>query len=218
MMIKSMRIYEIYRSIQGESSYAGQPCTFIRTAGCSLRCVYCDTGYALPFDSGSDMTVSQILSQVEPLGFDLVELTGGEPLEQKETPDLCQALLGKGATVLVETGGHISINQLPKEVVKILDIKTPGSRMTRKIHWDNLKDLTNKDEIKFVLCDQTDFDWAVNVCNEHGLFSKHVIHFSPSFGVVDPQHLAQWIVDARVPVRLQMQIHKYIWDPSTRGV
>lgn len=213
-----MQIYEIYRSIQGESSYAGQPCTFIRTAGCSLRCEYCDTGYALPVDSGTGMPLDQIISRVKTLGHDLVELTGGEPMEQEETPELCRMLLDEGSTVLLETGGHISIQSLPKEVVKILDIKTPGSRMTRKYHWDNLQYLTEKDEIKFVLCDRADFEWAVKICHEHNLIGKQIIYFSPSFGVIEPIQLAQWILDERVPVRMQLQIHKYIWDPNTRGV
>lgn len=208
----------MYRSIQGESSYAGQPCTFVRTAGCSLRCVYCDTGYALPFDSGTEMSITQIVDEVKHLGIDLVELTGGEPMEQNETPILCQMLLDEGATVLIETGGHIPLKTLPKDVIKILDIKTPGSKMTRKYQWDNLHYLLPHDEIKFVLCDRSDFEWAVSVCRENGLFDQHIIHFSPSFGVTDPQSLANWILEEKVPVRLQLQSHKYIWEPNAKGV
>ncbi len=213
-----MRIFEIYRSIQGESSYAGYPCTFVRTAGCSLRCVYCDTGYALPYDSGQKMTLERIAESVKQLGTDLVEITGGDPMEQEDTPQLCRMLLDLGAKVLIETGGHVSVQPLPKEVVKILDIKTPGSRMLRKYNWDNLRFLNPHDEIKFVICSRPDFEWSVNVCREHRLPDRHVVHFSPCFDAVANVDLANWILADNIPVRLQLQQHKYIWSPSARGV
>ncbi len=213
-----MKISEIFRSIQGESTFAGLPCTFVRTAGCSLRCVYCDTEYAIPNDSGEEMPLDAILTTVKQMGADLVELTGGEPLEQDETPHLAQQLLDIGATVLVETGGHKPIEWLPKETIKILDIKTPGSRMVRKNRWENLDHLTPKDEIKFVIVNREDFDWAVTVCREHRLFERQPILFSPSFDELQPVDLARWILKEDIPARMQLQLHKYIWSPAARGV
>ena len=213
-----MRIVEMYRSIQGESTFAGRPCTFVRTAGCSLRCAYCDTGYALSRNAGEEWGLDAIVRRVEELGIDLVEVTGGEPLEQQETPELCRRLLAKGATVLVETGGHCPVEALPPEAIKIMDLKTPGSGMVRQNRWENLEHLGSRDEIKFVLCGRDDFDWAVNACREHDLFGKWTIHFSPSFGQLSPEPLAQWILKESVPVRLQLQIHKYIWSPTACGV
>lgn len=213
-----MRISEIFRSIQGESSFAGLPCTFVRTAGCSLRCVYCDTGYALDPRSGEEMSLEAVVERVRALGLDLVEITGGDPLEQPETPELCRRLLNLGAAVLVETSGAFPIEVLPAEVIKIMDIKTPSSRMAKRNCWANLAALSPRDEIKFVIADREDFDWSVAVCQEHGLFPKHTVLFSPSFAVLPPVQLAQWILRERVPVRLNLQIHKYIWAPSERGV
>lgn len=213
-----MRIVEIYRSIQGESSFAGRPCTFARTAGCSLRCSYCDTEYALSFKSGEDQTLESVIAQIQRLGADLVEITGGEPLEDPHTPELCQRLLDLGATVLVETSGAFEIDALPAQAIKIMDVKTPSSRMARRNHWDNLKMLSKRDELKFVIANRQDYDWSVNVCREHGLFEKQIIHFSPSFGVLDPIELAQWILDDRIDARLQLQLHKYVWAPDAKGV
>jgi len=213
-----MRIYEIYRSIQGESTYAGLPCTFIRTAGCSLRCVYCDTVYALPRQSGADWNLDDVLAEAERLGLDLVEITGGEPLEQSETPELCSRLIEKGAKVLIETSGAYQIDALPVEVIKILDIKTPGSGMARRNEWENLFRLSSQDEIKFVITNQEDFAWSVKVCEEHGLFGAHTILFSPSFDVLPPEQLAAWILAEKIPVRLHLQQHKYIWGKAARGV
>ncbi len=213
-----MRIYEIYRSIQGESTYAGLPCTFIRTAGCSLRCVYCDTGYALPHYSGEEIEIETILSRIETMGVDLVEITGGEPLEQADTPLLCERLIGMGATVLVETSGAFPIDQLPQQTIKIMDLKTPSSRMVDHNNYSNLSLLSPKDEVKFVISDRSDFEWALDICRRYGLFNKHTLLFSPSFNRMPPDQLAQWIIDEKIPVRLQIQQHKYIWSPTTRGV
>ncbi|MBZ0258636.1 7-carboxy-7-deazaguanine synthase QueE [bacterium] len=213
-----MRVVEIYRSIQGESSFAGRPCTFARTAGCSLRCAYCDTEYALSFKSGEDQTLESVIAQIQQLGADLVEITGGEPLEEPSTPELCQRLIDLGATVLVETSGAFAIDALPAQAIKIMDIKTPSSRMVRRNLWDNLKMLSERDELKFVIANREDYDWSVNVCREHGLFGKQAIHFSPSFGVLEPIKLAQWILDDRIDARLQLQLHKYVWAPDAKGV
>ncbi|MEW6238321.1 MAG: radical SAM protein [Candidatus Omnitrophota bacterium] len=213
-----MRIYEIYRSIQGESTYAGLPCTFIRTAGCSLRCTYCDTEYALPRQSGSDRNLDDILAEAERLGLDLVEITGGEPLEQKETPELCARLIEKGAKVLIETGGAYRIDALPAEAVKILDIKTPGSGMAQRNDWENLLRLSPQDEIKFVLTNRDDFAWAAKVCSERGLYGAFTILFSPAFDLLPPDQLAAWILAEKIPVRLHLQQHKYIWGKDARGV
>ncbi|RJP25994.1 MAG: radical SAM protein [Candidatus Omnitrophota bacterium] len=213
-----MRISELFRSIQGESTYAGLPCTFVRTAGCSLRCSYCDTSYALDPKAGETMSLDEILRRVKELGSDLVEITGGEPLEQKETPELCRRLLDLGSTVLIETGGAFPIDPLPAAVIKILDVKTPSSKMSAKNRWANLPLLSPQDEIKFVIGDREDFDWSAAVCREHGLFHKHAILFSPSFNELPLIRLAEWILTDHLPVRLQLQLHKFIWPPHTRGV
>jgi len=212
-----MRISEIFRSIQGESTWAGLPCTFVRTAGCSLRCTYCDTGYAIPKDSGGEMPLEQVIETVESLGTDLVEVTGGEPLEQEETPELCRRLLKMGSTVLIETGGHMPIETLPEGVIRVLDIKTPG-RMTRKNRWENLNHLNPKDEIKFVITSREDFEWAVTVCREHNLFARQTVIFSPGFTELQPLDLARWVLQENIPARMQLQMHKYIWSPTARGV
>ncbi len=214
----AMIISEIFRSIQGESTYAGLPCTFVRTAGCTLRCTYCDTGYALNPNSGETILLKEIINKVKELGSDLVEITGGEPLEQEETPELCRTLLGLGSTVLIETSGAFSIQPLPSEVVKIIDFKTPSSQMSHRNNWSNLDWLTSQDEIKFVICSQEDFDWSVSVCEKHDLFQKHEILFSPGFNEISPLDLANWILAEKVAVRLQLQLHKFIWPPTMRGV
>lgn len=213
-----MRISEIFRSIQGESTYAGLPCTFVRTAGCSLRCAYCDTDYALNLLSGDEMNMDAVEEQVLRLGCDLVEITGGEPLEQEETPALCQRFLDRNATVLVETSGAYPIDCLPVQTIKIMDIKTPSSRMAARTDWANLERLADRDEIKFVLSDRNDFDWAVAVCRERNLWNRRAILFAPAFSVLPPIQLAEWIIQEKLAVRLQLQLHKYIWPPDARGV
>lgn len=213
-----MRISEIYRSLQGESTYAGLPCTFVRTAGCSLRCRYCDTGYALPFHSGEEMPLETVLELVKQLGADLVEVTGGEPLEEPETPALCERLLALGAVVLIETSGAFAIEALPAGVIRIMDIKTPSSRMQSRNRWENLAHLTERDEIKFVISDRADFDWAVAVCREHHLFDRCPVLLSASHGVLPFDTLAGWIIAERIPARMQLQMHKFIWPEAARGV
>ncbi|MBD3265097.1 radical SAM protein [bacterium] len=213
-----MRVLEIYRSIQGESSFAGKPCTFIRVAGCSLRCPYCDTKYALSFTSGDEWPLEALVEKVRILGTDLVEITGGEPLEQEETPLLCRQLLDLGATVLVETSGAFPIADLPAGTISILDIKTPSSKMEQRNEWSNLQSLSEKDEIKFVISDRADFDWSVGICEAYNLWGSREILFSAACPEIEPIELAQWILEENIPVRLQMQLHKIIWSPDARGV
>lgn len=210
-----MKISELFYSIQGESTYAGRPCVFIRTTGCHLRCEWCDTAYA--FYDGEEMTVDAILERVRNYGCPLVELTGGEPLLQRETPMLVTRLLDEGYTVLVETSGSLDIRILDPRAIVIMDIKCPGSGMTKAMRWDNLEALKPMDEIKFVIKDRPDYEWAATIVTRHDLGRCPVL-FSPVFGVLESHTLAKWLLDDRLPVRLQLQQHKYIWEPQTRGV
>ncbi len=211
-----MKIHEIYQSIQGESSYAGQACVFIRTTGCNLRCRWCDTTHA--FYEGEELSLETILQKVRAFGCPCVELTGGEPLLQAESLPLISALVEEGYRVLIETGGSLPIKRIDPRAVIILDIKCPGSGMTDTILWENLQDLKDTDEVKFVIANQADFDWAKRKLNEHPSLHNKIVHFSPVFGEMDPKQLAASILKERLPVRLQMQIHKYIWDASATGV
>ena len=211
-----MKINEIYKSIQGESTYAGQPCVFIRTTGCNLRCEWCDTPHA--FEEGLDMELEEILSRVEGYTCRLIELTGGEPLLQKETPQLVSNLLDRGYTVLVETGGSLDIRAIDSRAVMIMDIKCPGSGMSGTMKWENIALLKPIDQVKFVMKDRTDYDWAVGILDDHSTLRKHVVLFSPVFGVLDPRVLAEWVLEDGLNVSVQLQIHKYIWHPETRGV
>ena len=212
-----LRVTEIFHSIQGESTWAGLPCTFVRLTGCPLRCVWCDTVYA--FTEGQKQSIDDILAEVRQLGVRLVEITGGEPLLQKNVHVLMQRLLDEGYTVLLETGGHISIADVPAGVHRIVDVKCPGSGESGRMHWDNLDLLTPRDEVKFVIADREDFDYAREVTLTHDLAHRcGAVHFSPAWGRVDPADLAAWILDAKVPVRLQLQQHKYIWEPAARRV
>ncbi len=211
-----MKINEIYKSIQGESTYAGCPCVFVRTTGCNLRCVYCDTGYA--FYDGEEMTVAQILGKVDSFKVHLVELTGGEPLLQKDTADLVKELIDKKYTVLVETGGSLDISRIPTHAICIMDLKCPSSGEMESMNWENLQYLKPQDEVKFVIGDERDFYWAVNVVKEHRLDEKCTVLFSCVFEKLEPQKLAEWILKENLQVRLQLQLHKYIWEPAARGV
>lgn len=213
-----MRITEIFYSIQGESSYAGQPCVFVRTTGCNLRCVWCDTQYA--FYGGRDMTVDEILSEVGRIGGEcrLVELTGGEPLLQHDIGDLAERLLEVGYTVLCETSGSLPVDRVPSEVVKIVDLKPPGSGEASSNDWRNLSLLDpGRDELKVVISGREDYEWAVRQLRERDL-ARFVVHFSPEFEAQEPRELAEWVLADGLPVRVQLQVHKLIWEPSTRGV
>ena len=213
----ALTVYEIYKSIQGESTRAGLPCTFVRLAACDLRCVWCDTPYA--FTGGRKMLMEEVVAAVEALECRLVELTGGEPLLQPDAPALMASLIARGYTVLLETGGHVSIGNVPDEVVAIVDVKCPGSGEAHRMHWPNLDELSAHDEVKFVLADRADFEYACDVVRRHDLASRAAaVLFSPVHGVLAPADVARWILDENIPVRLQLQTHKYIWDPDTRGV
>src|SRR5262245_56985727 len=207
-----MIITEIFKSIQGESTYAGLPCSFVRTTGCNLRCVWCDTEYA--FHGGNEMTVSQVLAAIEPHKCKLVELTGGEPLLQPDIPELATELLRRNHTVLVETGGALDIRVLPPDVIKILDVKCPDSGMMGQMNWDNLDHLGPADEIKFVINSRSDYDWSVNVVRDRKLNEKNVVLFSPVYRKLAPETLAEWILEDHVPVRFQIQLHKVLWGET----
>jgi 7-carboxy-7-deazaguanine synthase len=211
-----LRIKELYRSIQGESTYAGWPCVFVRTAGCDIRCVYCDEAHA--FSGGERLTSDEILERVAKLGTRLVEVTGGEPLAQKGTPELVCRLLDAGYEVLVETGGHHDISVLDPRAHAIVDVKTPGSGMAAHNDLANLERLRPGDEVKFVLCDRADYDFAVCVVREHGLEARVPVHFSPVHPGLEPRELARWLLDDGLRVRLNLQLHKYVWGADAKGV
>jgi 7-carboxy-7-deazaguanine synthase len=212
-----LTVNEIFHSIQGESTHAGRPCVFVRLTACDLRCSWCDTAYA--FHEGRKLSVDDVVSQVSAFGCPLVEITGGEPLLQKDVYPLMQRLLDLGLTVMVETGGHLSIEQVPPGVIRVMDVKCPGSGETDRIDWSNLDRLRPPDEVKFVIKDRVDYEFARDVVARHRLAERTAaVLFSPVHGVLEPRPLAEWILEDRLPVRLQLQAHKYIWDPATRGV
>lgn len=212
-----LTVNEIFHSIQGESTYAGLPCVFVRLTACDLRCSWCDTPYA--FHEGQKMAVDAVVAEVMRYDCPLVEITGGEPLLQPEAPALMSALLDRGKTVLVETGGHRDIAAVPSGVVRIMDVKCPGSGESARMHWNNLSHLTSADQVKFVIKDRADYEYARAVVTREGLSGRvEAVLFSPVHGVQDAQQLAQWILADALPVRLQLQTHKFIWTPETRGV
>jgi 7-carboxy-7-deazaguanine synthase len=212
-----LTVNEIFHSIQGESTHAGRPCVFVRLTACDLRCSWCDTPYA--FSEGRKMSVDEVVDRVREYGCDVVEITGGEPLLQKEVYPLMERLLHEGRTVMIETGGHLSADEIPAGVVRVIDIKCPGSGESAKVHWPNLERLRSSDELKFVIKDRTDYEFARDVVSKHDLLTRcAAVLFSPVHGVLQARQLAEWILADRLPVRLQLQAHKYIWSPETRGV
>lgn len=212
-----LTVNEIFHSIQGESTHSGRPCVFVRLTACDLRCSWCDTPYA--FTEGRKMSVEDVLAEVDRFGCDLVELTGGEPLLQKEVYPLMQRLLDAGRTVMVETGGHLSIAAVPAPVIRIVDVKCPGSGESERNHWNNLAMLTPQDEVKFVILDRADYEFARQVTAEHALVGRTAaVLFSPVHGVLSAKDLAAWILEDRLGVRLQLQTHKFIWGADVRGV
>ena len=212
-----LTINEIFHSIQGESTHAGCRCVFIRLTACDLRCAWCDTPYA--FHEGRKMSIDEILAEVDRHDCETVELTGGEPLLQKEVYPLMQHLLDRGKTVLLETGGHVSLEQVPSAVHTIMDVKCPGSGEAHTTDRENLNRLDDNDEVKFVIKDRADYDYACDIVRRHVLHDKvAAVLFSPVHGVLDPRTLSEWVLADRLPVRVQLQVHKYIWSPETRGV
>lgn len=212
-----LTINEIFHSIQGESTHAGRPCVFVRLTACDLRCVWCDTAYA--FHEGRKLSVEDVLSRVDAFGCGLVEITGGEPLLQADVYPLMQRLIAGGHTVMLETGGHRSIANVPAEVIRIVDIKCPASGEAARNCWANIEHLRPHDEVKFVIADRADYDFACAAVREHDLPARvNAVLFSPVHGVLDPKDLAAWILEDRLPVRLQLQVHKYVWGAEVRGV
>ena len=212
-----LTVNEIIHSIQGESTHAGRRCVFVRLTACDLRCSWCDTPYA--FTEGQKMSLDDIVSQVTSFDCPVVEITGGEPLLQKDVYPLMQRLLDAGLTVMLETGGHVSLEQVPEQVVRIMDVKCPGSGEAHRNDWTNIARLTPHDEVKFVLKDRGDYEFAREVAARYGLAARvAAVLFSPVHGVLDPKTLASWILADGLDVRLQLQVHKYIWTPETRGV
>jgi 7-carboxy-7-deazaguanine synthase len=210
-----MRITEIFHSIQGESSHAGRPCVFVRLTGCNLRCRWCDSEYT--FTGGERMWIDDVLARVKAYGCELVEVTGGEPLAQKEGFELIARLCDEGLEVLIETSGSIDIEPVDRRARIILDIKCPGSGEAEKNYWPNLGQLDPHDEIKFVIADRADYDWARNVIEQYDLSGRTIL-FSPVWGELDLKPLAEWMLADRVAARLQTQLHKHIWGADVKGV
>jgi len=212
-------VSEIFHSIQGESTYAGRPCAFVRMSGCNLRCAWCDTAYA--WENGRTMSQDEVILALKSFGCQLVELTGGEPLMQPEMPELARKLVEMGREVLVETNGTFPVDILDERVTAIVDIKSPSSGMSARTLWKNLEMLRPKDELKFVIASREDFDYAASVVERlpgESPLSEGRIHFSPVLDRLAPSDLAAWILASRLPVRLSLQLHKFIWSPDARGV
>ena len=205
----TLRITEIFRSIQGESTRAGYPCAFVRLTGCALRCVWCDTEYA--FHGGTEMTVADAAGRALDFGTRLVEVTGGEPLEQEAVYPLMDRLLSAGRTVLLETGGHVPLDRVDPRVIKIVDVKAPGSGMAAANLPQNLVGLQPHDELKFVIADRRDFDWSLALVEERDLDAGRVVTFSPAWQSLRPETLAEWVRDSGRQIRLGLQLHKVLW-------
>jgi len=211
-----LRVTEIFKSIQGESSWAGMPCVFVRLTGCPLRCIWCDTPYA--YGEGTEMSVEDIIAQVETFGTPLVEITGGEPLAQPACPNLARELLAHGKTVLCETSGALPIDLLPAGVIRIMDLKCPGSGESERNDWNNIPKLTKNDEVKFVIADRNDYEWAQKTLWKYDLHNRcRAVLFSPAWGILDAAQLADWMLEDNVPCRLQLPLHKILWPEITRG-
>ncbi|HMF93733.1 MAG TPA: radical SAM protein [Vicinamibacterales bacterium] len=212
-----LTVNEIFHSIQGESTYAGRPCVFVRLTACDLRCSWCDTPYA--FYEGRKMSIDEVLAVVDSHECPLVEITGGEPLLQDDVYPLMERLLEAGRTVMLETGGHRTIARVPPAVVKIVDVKCPGSGEVASNDWSNLGRLAPHDEVKFVIQDRADYEFARDVIARHDLAARAAaVLLSPVHGALDPRTLSEWMLADRLPARLQVQLHKFIWHPNTRGV
>lgn len=212
---KHMRITEIYQSIQGESTYAGLPCVFVRTTGCDLRCSWCDSEFT--FTGGTQMTLDQILEEVETHDCELVELTGGEPLLQPEIYELATKLADSQHTVLIETGGHRDISRLDPRVIRIMDLKCPASGECERNLWSNLQHLRSDDEVKFVIADRADYEWTLKTIREHELEDRVKLLISTAFGMIEPEKVVGWMLADKLRARFQLQLHKYIWPPDARA-
>lgn len=212
-----IKVNEIFYSIQGEGSAAGLPCVFVRLTYCNLRCSYCDTEYA--FYEGKDFTIKEIIAEVKKYNCNLVEITGGEPLFQmEECLDLMSQLCNEGFAVMIETGGSLPIKDIDKRVKIIMDLKCPSSKMEKKNLYENIDYLKKSDEVKFVIGDREDYEWSVNVINKYSLINKCEVLFSVVFGRLEPLQLVKWILEDKLKVRFQLQMHKFIWHPETKGV
>ena len=209
-------VNEIFHSVQGESTHTGRPCVFVRLTGCNLRCVWCDTAYA--FHEGRAMSVDEVLERVRAYPCRLVEVTGGEPLLQPAVLPLMERLVAEGYEVLLETGGSLSIAQVPEKVQRIVDVKCPGSGESERNDWDNLKHLVAGDELKFVLADREDYLWAREQITRRGLDRLATVLFSAVHETLDPAEMARWVLDDGLAVRVQVQLHKVLWPSATRGV
>jgi 7-carboxy-7-deazaguanine synthase len=214
---KMLTVNEIFYSIQGESTRAGEPCVFVRLTACDLRCSWCDTPYA--FHEGRKMSIDDVVGAVERFRCPLVEITGGEPLLQDDVYPLMERLLENGRTVMLETGGHRPIDRVPPAVLKIVDVKCPASGESQRNHWSNLARLAPHDQVKFVIRDRADYEYARDVIGRHGLARRAgAVLLSPVHGVLEPRTLSEWMLEDHLPARLQLQLHKYIWSPDARGV
>lgn len=210
-----LKVIEFFKSIQGESTRAGMVCSFVRLSGCNLSCTYCDTKYAM--DGGTEFTVDEVLTMVEDFGSNLVEITGGEPLLQQDTPALCRRLMENGHTVLIETNGTQDISILPEGCIRIMDIKCPGSGSSIFFQTENLHHLRSYDECKFVISDKDDFDWALQFIRTHHVYQKCTVIFSPNLKTLSAGDLAEWILDSSMPIRLGLQLHKMIWGMDVKN-
>ena len=213
---KILKVNEIFKSIQGESTHAGRPCLFIRLTYCNLRCTYCDTEYA--FYKGKDMEIYEIIEEIQQWNCQLIEVTGGEPLFQDECINLLDELLKENYEVTLETGGSLPICNVPENVIKIVDFKCPSSGMKKNNLWSIVDDLQIHDEVKFVIGNREDYEWTKEKITEYFLNEKCTVLVSPIFNKIDPKIIVEWILADSLPVRMQIQIHKYIWNPSSKGV
>jgi len=212
--LKKLKVTEIFSSVQGESSHAGKRCVFVRLTGCNLRCSYCDTEYA--FYGGTEKSIAEIVNTVVDFDVPLVEITGGEPLMQKTTPDLVAALIEAGLTVMIETNGFYDVGVLPAEVIKIVDVKLPSCGEGDSFNTINLSRIDAKDELKFVIGNREDYLWAKTFVQNHNPHCELI--FSPSWEECSPRELTEWVIEDKLPVRIGIQLHKIIWDKETRGV
>jgi len=211
-----LRLVEIYASVQGESTFVGLPCVFVRLAGCNLRCTWCDSTYT--FTGGTYASIDEVVGRVLAYGIPRVELTGGEPLVQRQAIPLLQRLVDAGLTVLLETSGSRDIAPVPQEVHIILDLKPPDSGEARANLWSNVPLLRSKDEVKFVIASRGDYEWSRDVVRTHALLDRCAVLFSPVHGQVEPRQLVEWILADGLDVRFQLQLHKVVWPPDERGV